>query len=156
MKRFVLCLAALFAFVVGVLVVNRVLTNRYRIRYEASSDLLAIANFLGQYAAEHSDSLPESWDQLRRDGFLAEDPKLAIRFARYGENALHHPERIQWLPSANLKDYALGEEGAIRTSDGSRVRLIWVVGTDPAHLNEKYYVKLMLSVWAECRREGNR
>lgn len=134
---------------------NRHYTRRVTYEHEAVFDFVNLSSFLGSYAAHHDDTLPRSWADLVQEGFIADHPKFAAQYMRYFEgNAVYSPERLRWIPSARLGDYAQTEDGPVSRTTGQRVRLVWLEGVAPDVYQENVYHNLILKVWAEQEREA--
>ena len=70
MRRKLLAVLILIAAVLSLLYVNKQSMERERVLSQATRDFSNACSLLGCYAADHSGSLPESWEQLEREGYI--------------------------------------------------------------------------------------
>lgn len=136
---------------VSLILLNGYLTQRYARRVIARMDLLALAMFAGAYAAEHDDSLPQSWEQLVAEGYVQPDPKATARFKGYVENPIEHPSRLRWIPGAKLSAYVVDGGGVLDRATSQPARLIWLEGVSPADSDEVHRNVYLLETWREWK-----
>ncbi len=166
MRRVMLWLP-LGLFVVALIVaVNGYLTQRYSATVQAFSDLSALAQFLGEFAAMHDDTLPESWDSLVADGYVVKDKKAAARLVIPIEdqasnssergNPIYRPAQLRWLPHVRLTSYALSDGVVLESSTLRPARLLWIENLSPKVSNEQLCNALLIQSWQSARESVGR
>ncbi|MBN1492149.1 MAG: hypothetical protein JXA69_19715 [Phycisphaerae bacterium] len=136
---------------VSLILLNGYLTQRHARRVIARMDLMALAYFAGPYAAEHDDSLPQSWEQLVAEGYVQPDPKAAARFKSYARNPIEHPSRLRWIPGAKLSAYVVNGGRVLDRATSQPARLIWLDGVSPAECDEVGHNVSLLKTWRKWK-----
>lgn len=154
MTRRMLWVLIIVACLLAGLFLNGYLTQRYGREHKALVDFVCLAQFLGTYAADHGDTLPESWASLVADGFVSDDGELGAQYLRYYEgNRVYNPDWLRWIPQANLTEYIVTDDAVINKATSQPARIIWLEGQDPSSYNELRYTRMMFDIWRRARED---